>query len=130
VVKQFIADLLKFDRTYGYYSSKYDLPFMRARALYHGIEFPGYGERYHKDLYFVAKSKLAALSSKRLKTVAEVVLGKSQKTTIDPKHWIQAMGGNQESLAYIVDHCRKDVIDLELVHQKLEPFYLERDTSI
>lgn len=130
VVKQFIADLLKFDRTYGYYSSRYDLPFMRARALYHGIEFPGYGVRYHKDLYFVARSKLSALSSRRLKTVAEVVLGKSQKTTLDPRHWIQAMGGNKKSLDYIVTHCRYDVIDLELVHRKLEPFYPEHDTSI
>ena len=129
VVKQFIKDLLEFDRTYGYYSSRFDIPYMRTRALYHGLEFPGYGERYHKDLYFVCKSKLAT-SSKKLKVVCKTLLGDTNKTELDPRYWITAMSGNKEALDYIVEHCRYDVIDLERIHKKLESFYVERNTSL
>jgi uncharacterized protein YprB with RNaseH-like and TPR domain len=129
VVQQFIDDLRKFDKTYGYYSSGFDLKFMRTRALYHGLVFPAYGEGYHKDLYFTAKGKLAT-SSKKLKVVAKTVLGNTQKTELEPRYWITAMSGDKKALDYIAEHCRYDVIDLELIHNKLEPFYKESDTSI
>lgn len=129
VVQQFIKDLLRFDFTYGYYSSRFDIPFMRTRALYHGLEFPGYGSRYHKDLYFVCKSKLAT-SSKKLKVVCKTLLGDTNKTELDPHYWITAMSGNKRALDYIVEHCRWDVIDLERVHRKLETFYVQRNTSL
>lgn len=129
VVQQFIVDLGRFDKTYGYYSSRFDLPFMRTRALYHGLAFPSYGDGYHKDLYYTAKSKLAT-SSKKLMVVAKTILGHTQKTVLEPRYWITAMSGDKKALDYIVDHCRYDVIDLELIHEKLESFYKESDTSI
>jgi DNA polymerase elongation subunit (family B) len=131
VVRQCIEDIKRFDRTVGYYSGpwRYDIPFIRSRALYHGLDFPEYGSRFHTDLYPVVKKNLS-MHSRKLKEVAKLCLGKSQKTELDPKHWIMAMSGHEKSLGYILKHCKYDVIDLELVHQKLEPFYLERDTSI
>ena len=58
VVAEFVEVLRNFKIIVGYYSKRYDMPFMRTRALIHGIDFPGYGEIYHFDMYDHVKRNL------------------------------------------------------------------------
>ena len=131
--KRLVADCLKamqqFDRIVTYYGSRFDVPFLRARALSTGLEFPNYGTMKHTDLYFILRGRVA-LSSKRLENACRVLLGETQKTRIDSKYWRAGVRGDEKSLAYILDHNLKDVLDLEKLYLKMIHFSKPTDTSI
>jgi uncharacterized protein YprB with RNaseH-like and TPR domain len=129
LLKKLMKDLEYFDRTIGFYSSKFDIPFIKTRCFMQGVTFPAFGSRYHKDLYYAARRNIKA-SSRRLENLGRIMLGKSSKTRIDNHHWIHASQGQKKSLAYVLDHCRKDVLDTEKIHKKFEPFMVMTDTSI
>ncbi len=121
IVAGCIGDMRKFDRLVGHYSAKFDVPFLRTRALMHGIDFPAYGEIKHTDTYYMAR-RLLCLNSNRQGVVGEALLGEDIKTRIDPKHWILALQGNKEALDYILDHNKRDVCQLEGNYEKMVPF--------
>jgi len=129
IVEQCIRDMLRFDRVVGYYSKRYDVPFIRTRALFWGLDFPEYREMYHSDVYDMAKKHLC-LHSNRQAVVCETILGKTLKTRIDPGHWIKALQGDKVALAYILDHNKKDVKDLEKIYNKLVKFTSKANSSL
>lgn len=129
VVKQLVEDLQKFDLLIGYYSSRFDMPFIRTRALTCGIDFPEYGSVKHIDLYFTIRGKFK-LSSNRLENACRVILGKTEKTRVDGKHWRAATRGNVASLKYITTHNRYDVDDLEKLYNKVIGFRRKAENSI
>lgn len=129
LVKQCIEDMQKFDILVGYYSKRFDVPFIRTRAVACGLFFPAFGSIKHIDMYDKVKGKFK-LSSRRLENACRVLLGKTQKTRIDAKYWRAAVRGEAKSLAYVLDHNRKDVIDLELLYDKIIDYSRWSDTSI
>lgn len=126
VVEQCVEDLSKFDRIVTFYGKRFDLPFVRTRAVSMNIPFPEYGELIHEDIYFTVKYKFK-LHSNRLENACRVLLGATEKTHIDPEYWIKALQGHQKSLDYIADHNRKDVTDLEKLYNKIN--YYGRKTN-
>lgn len=122
-------DLMSFDIVVGYYSTKFDLPFVRSRAVHHGLEFPAYGEIVHSDLYYIVRNKFA-LTSNRLETACRFLLGDTEKTHIDYRHWIRAIQGDPESLEYVWDHNVKDVNDTARLYHKIIPYKKRMDTSV
>ena len=46
VVQDCVKDMKKFDRIVTYYGTKFDIPFIRTRALHHDIHFPLYLGRF------------------------------------------------------------------------------------
>jgi uncharacterized protein YprB with RNaseH-like and TPR domain len=129
ITQNLINVLSQFDRVVGHYSSKFDLPFVRTRALYCGLDFPAYGQLYQDDTWSIAKSKLK-LNSNRLDTIAQVILGKSDKTRIEYKYWLGALHGDKESIDYIVEHNKIDVIELEKVWKAIHKFQRPAKRSI
>lgn len=128
IVKECIDALMKFDRVYTYYGSRFDLPLLRTRALEQGVEFPIYGAMSQKDIYYIAKYKLK-LHSNRLDCVCDL-LNISGKTHINPKIWRLASGGNKKAIDAILEHNIADVEVLELVYNKLKNFVKEDNKSI
>jgi len=132
LVAKLCRALKKFDRIITYNGTLYDIPFIRTRALRHGLEFPEYMALYHHDLYFVARGRLSA-HRKSLAAVAGV-LGVSGKLDLDPRDWEAAQFGSTKSgraaLRRILEHNKQDVRVLEEVHDKLEPFYFGVNRSI
>lgn len=129
IVQNCIKDIQKFDRIVGFYSTKFDIPFIRTRALIHNLDFPKFKSILHTDMYYYAKHRLK-LSSNRLENVCRNLMGDSNKTRIDSKYWVKALRGDKKSLDYILDHNIKDVIDLERVFNKLINFGQFTDKSI
>jgi uncharacterized protein YprB with RNaseH-like and TPR domain len=129
VTQQCINDMLQFDRLVGFYSNKFDIPFLRTRALTNNLEFPAFRRLKHTDVYPMAKFKLK-LHSNRQENVCRVILGKTDKTHLDSKYWLGALRGDKKSLHYILDHNRRDVTDLEKIYWKLQGFVGKNDTSI
>jgi uncharacterized protein YprB with RNaseH-like and TPR domain len=129
VVQGCIDACLKFDRVVGHYSSRFDIPFLRARALKLGLDFPQYKSLWQTDTWRIARDKLA-ISSNRLATVAAQCNIEQEKTRITPEHWLGALTGGKEHLQYIVEHCRIDVLVLEKVWWALEKYANKAKTSI
>lgn len=122
LVKKCIDDMGKFTKLIGYYSGDYrfDIPFIRTRAVSLGVEFPGYGEQIHQDIYSLIKKKFC-LSRNRLENASRTLVGMTRKT-YNSRHWLFALQGNPDSLKFILDHCVRDVQDLGDLYLKVEKF--------
>ena len=129
VVKQCIEDLQKFDKIITHYGTRFDIPFVRSRALYHNLPFPLYGEIVHKDTYYMCRNKLQ-ISKNRLENACRHVLGKTRKTHLIPEYHLLSLQGDKKAIKFIIDHCRRDVRDLEDLYWKLEGFTLDSARSI
>lgn len=121
LVSTCIDTMQSFDRVVGHYSTYFDIPFLRTRALIHGLAYPEVGTLYHTDVWRMAKTKLC-LHSNRQDVVAESLYGKTVKTRISHPHWRQAMMGNEESCMEVLDHCQHDVADLKKNYETLLPY--------
>jgi len=129
VVSTCIDTMQTFDRVCGHYSTYFDIPFLRTRALIHGLPYPEFGTLLHTDVWRMARSKLC-LHSNRQDVVAESLYGKTVKTRISHPHWRRAMMGNEESCMQVLDHCNKDVIDLKRNYDTLLPYCRVTKSSI
>ena len=129
VVKQLVKDLKHFDRICGFYSTKFDVPFVRTRAIYWGIDFPLFHEIYHTDVYYIVKRKFK-LNSNRQQTAYNMLVGPSHKTHFGRDYWPRALAGDKEALKYVIEHCRIDVQELQELHEKVDPFVGKYNTSI
>lgn len=120
VLRSLLRALQDVDMVYTYYGSRFDIPFLRTRCLYHGLDFPEYLQLYHRDVYYIARGRLR-LHGSRLAQVAEF-LGIEGKTPLDPNVWVRASFGDKEALRYILEHNIADVEVLEKVYDRLEPY--------
>lgn len=122
--KELIKDILKFDVLMGYYSTKFDIPYIRSRCLFHKLAFPVFKAINHKDIYYMAK-RLLKLRRYSLENVTRF-LGISGKNHVIGKEWLQAIMCNGEkqikALTYILDHNMRDVEITEKLHKRLEDF--------
>lgn len=128
LVKKCIDDMKKFDVVMGYYSTKFDIPFIRTRAMYWDIDFPSYGELQHKDIWYMVRAKMC-LHSNRLE-VACRHLGIKGKTHLDGEYWVLAVTGDKDALKYVLDHNKKDVIILEKLHNRIKHYVKDTTRSI
>lgn len=120
VDKRVVADLVKTLSEYkiliGYYSSRFDIPYIRSKALHHNIEFPKWGEIYTHDLYDTVKRKLK-LSKNSLDNACDY-LGIKGKTPIDKDYWRKAKYGDHESLEKVLEHNIADVKITEELYKR------------
>jgi DNA polymerase elongation subunit (family B) len=131
LMKDVIVEMRRYDRLIGYYASnmRFDIPFLRTRAVHHSLHFPEFGEIIMEDLYPVIKNKFK-LSRNRLDNACEALLGKSHKTHWLWRHWLKAIQGNQESLDYITDHCKRDTSELKRLYKKIYKFSKKGGASL
>lgn len=129
IVKSLLVAMRKFDRLVTYYGARFDIPFIRTRAHISKLKFPEPGSIKHTDLWFHVRGKFR-LSSNRLENANRVLVGKTDKTRVESKHWRRGQRGDQDSLAYILDHNKKDVIDLEKLWKDLVPYFQPSKASV
>jgi len=124
LVKELFEAFNNYDVLYAHWGRdrRFDLPFIRTRALVHGLQdqLPRRFEKFIMDTWDIAKNKLK-LHSNRLDSIADACRIRGvKKTPLSGKIWQLAAIGHPESLKYIATHNRHDVILLERVHRKLE----------
>ena len=129
IVQSCIDEMEKYDRVVGHYSSRFDIPFVRSRALWHGLKFPHYGEILQTDTWTMAKRALC-ISSNRQDSIARLLHSKTEKTRIEPRFWLAAMQGDEKAIEEILDHNRRDVRDLKRNYDSLKAFCKASGTSI
>lgn len=120
--------LMEYDVWIGYYSSYLDLPYTRTRAIKWGYKFPGYGQKYHFDLWYLVRSKLQL--SRNSLAVATEFLGIPGKTPLDFTEWKLGALGDPKALKSLDYHCQKDVLILRDLFKKLEKYKKFSKTSI
>lgn len=117
LTKEFVDEISNYNIIVGYYSTRFDLPFVRTKALHYDLDFPGYGEIYHWDLYYTVRAKLC-LNRNTLDNACEF-LHIDGKTPIDKNVWRKAKYGNVKALQTVLVHNLADVEILEKLHDKL-----------
>jgi uncharacterized protein YprB with RNaseH-like and TPR domain len=117
LTREILDELNNYDIILTWYGKRYDIPFMKTRALKHGLEFIDPRIK-HIDLYDTAKHKLR-MHSNRLEAVADF-LGIHGKTKISPDAWNLSVRDNTEAMKEVVYHNVKDVEVLEFVYDKLK----------
>lgn len=106
------------DMWVGWYSSRYDVPFLQTRLLYYGLPllpptFP------HIDLWRTCRYKLK-LHSNRLASAVDF-FGLTEKTPIKGEQWVRASAGHKPSLKYVEEHCSADVLALRDAYLVMRP---------
>lgn len=115
--------MLAADVWLGHYSLYYDLPFINSRLIYHNLPVlpPNFS---HIDTWRISRNRLK-LRNNRLVTISEFMGTKDEKNAIKPEQWLRALSGHAASMAYIVEHCRRDVLVLEQAYLRLRPLVLD-----
>ncbi|MCK4258048.1 MAG: hypothetical protein KAX49_03670 [Halanaerobiales bacterium] len=114
---------------FGAHNTRFDIPFVRSRALHWKIPFPAFGAINHKDTYYMCR-RLLCITRNRLETACQAVLGVTKKTHMNPDIWVRALQGKTDALEFIYDHCERDVEDLEDLYLALLGFVKDTSKSI
>lgn len=109
----------QYDCIVTWYGARFDIPYLNARMLYHGLE-PIDMNIPHIDLWKTARNHLK-LSSNRLANVQNFLQLENEKTALKGAEWIKAQYGNKRAIGYVIDHCKADVLVLEQAYEKLRP---------
>lgn len=129
LLKQFCQDIRKYNRIVGYYSSRFDLKFLRTRCVFYGLDFPLFKEISTTDLYDVIKHKFK-FHSNRLEVVSNFFNIPAKKHKMLPSIWFKAMAGNKKALQWILLHNIEDVISTEQLWEKVYGYHQIKKTSI
>jgi DNA polymerase elongation subunit (family B) len=133
IVTSCVDAMMKYDRVIGHFSTYFDIPFIRTRALILGVPFPAFGQLYHTDVWKMSKKSMC-LHSRRQDVVAKAIQGIDIKTRIHEDIWLDVQFGTDRQrkagLKYVLDHNEKDVVQLEGNFLGLLPYVPTRRTSI
>ena len=129
IIKSACKELAKYDRIVGWYSSRFDIPFVRTKALYHKIKFPAYRDLYHTDLLYISRQKLK-LSSNRLEAVCQYFEIPAKHHRMTPKLNNELQAGKQEAIDDVLEHCKEDVWSTNEVFKMLLEHMLISQRSI
>lgn len=117
LVKQIRDRLNEADIIVSYNGRRFDIPYLNARLVYWGDDV--LPKKKHVDMLYQVRYKLK-LSSSRLESAQNFLGLDEHKTKMIPQIWIPAVTGDKASMDYIVDHCRRDVVVLHDVYDKLK----------
>jgi hypothetical protein len=120
LVKKFIKILDKADEIVAHNGDRFDIKWIRTRALYHGIEM--------RDTYTMIDTlkmckKYLALPSNKLSEVAKYFGCTLKLDAGGIDTWMRIVfNKDQKALDHMHTYCDGDVITLEEVYNKLRPF--------
>lgn len=124
IIDRIRRELSRYDYIVTWYGTGFDMPFLATRLLLNRKEAIGYVK--HIDLYYVARFKFKFFNN-RLDNVADGLFGgDSVKTKLRGSVWFAARSHDRKTreaaIDYIVEHCEKDVEELEALFHELIPF--------
>jgi len=111
ITKAIANELRKHAIVVGHYSQRFDIPFLRAKMVKHGLEpLP---QMFGIDTWRIAKTNFK-VSSRRLKNMS-TYFDLGEKHPVDGKLWMRAAySGSREAMDEIVAH---NILDVELLEQ-------------
>jgi len=128
LIRELIDAIKDYDVLITYYGARFDIPFIRTRAMSHKLNFLPFGSVQHKDVYFMVKHRMK-LGRNSLDSAC-AALGIKGKNHIKGNYWMRAKVGDPVALAYVLDHNRKDCQILEKLYHRLEEYVKDQSRSI
>lgn len=129
LLKNLIRDMGNFDRLIGHYSCRFDMPFIRTRAVICGVEFPPYGVYTQTDTWMILRNKFN-LSRNSLENGSRTLTGKTNKTHLTPVLMLNCLRGEQWALKEMLAHNKFDVEDTRNLFNTTKSFVKINNTSI
>jgi uncharacterized protein YprB with RNaseH-like and TPR domain len=120
--------LRKVDVIVTYNGWRFDLTFLRTRALMLGEEFHPFGSLLHVDVYPKVKYKLRLHRSSQ--RAACEALGIPIQTEVKLAVWMRANLGDPKAIAAVLEHNQEDVWALEQLFNALKPYIAINRNSI
>lgn len=120
IVQSLIKEMKQYTVLIGYYSTGFDLPYIRTRAMKYNLHFPYFGQIAHIDVFYHIRSKMR-LFRNSLSSATEF-LDIAGKTHLDFTYWYLASMGDQKSMKELLHHNKEDVIILEQLHDRIAPY--------
>lgn len=119
-LEKFIKVLNRADEVVTHNGKKFDTPWLRTRAIFHGLEF---NHTYNEiDTYKLAK-KYLNLPSYSLKEVCNYYGLEAKKDAGGIQTWVDVVyHKSQEALDHLLYYGDGDIISLEAVFNKLRPY--------
>lgn len=118
VVETFRKVMLEADVVIGHNSENFDKKYLDTRILFHGLDpLPPITSI---DTYKVAKSNLL-FNSNKLDYIGGY-LGVGRKKTTSPGLWMRVFNGDVNAIKEMIVYNKQDVLLLERVYLKLQPF--------
>lgn len=116
MLEEFIPILNNADESVAHFGDSFDLPWLKTRALWHGIQtLPKYKTIDTKQW----ASRYFYFNSNKLDYIAKF-LGSAGKIKTEYELWKKILLNNdREALAYMVKYNKRDVLELEKVFDKL-----------
>lgn len=118
LVTTFHEVMMQADMLVTYFGKGFDIKMMQSKFLEYNL--PVLPNIPHVDLFYTVKSNMT-LTRKSLDNTAHYLSLDNEKTYLNGKIWKRAMAGHVESMNYVIEHCRADVLVLEELYTKLRP---------
>lgn len=120
LLKKLVDVMLKADQIVAHNGDKFDQAWIRTRCLYHGISIPPVISSF--DTLKAARSKFR-FNSNRLDYIGKF-LGQGQKSeTGGFDLWKEiTLNNSKKALSKMVEYCKNDVVLLESIFQKMNPY--------
>ena len=120
MIKKFIAQMDKADEIITHNGKRFDTPWIRTRALYHGLEMR---HTYNEiDTYKLCK-KYLNLPSNSLKEVCKYYNLVSKKDAGGMDTWVDVVSQkSQEALDHLLFYGDGDIVSLEAVFNKIKTY--------
>lgn len=135
LMKQFIKDAENFDRFVVHYGGdrRFDIPFLRTRCVFWGLDFPEYKAMSISDTWVMLKNKFK-LHSNRLETACTFYDIENKGHKMQPSIWAKLLTGNPKlwhpAMKYILVHNIEDVVSLKKLYLLINRYSNNAKTSI
>lgn len=129
ILRTFVETSARFDRFVTHNGARFDVPFLRTRAVICGERFPTYGAVYHIDT-LVALWKKFRLSANGLGAATQMLRGKTEKNHLSQALLHEFLRGKDWARKFVVNHCERDVRDTKELFKIVSPYIRITKTSI
>lgn len=132
ILAECVDAMMMFDRLVVYWGKdrRFDIPFLRTRAVSMGVGFPLYQENIVTDLYDVVKNKFKFGRNSLYAACSQLGIA-SKDTPLTPQTWMDAtIGRDKKAMKLILAHNHEDVISTEALWHRINSFANLTKTSI
>ena len=129
VLQSLIRDMGRFTRLVGHYSSRFDMPYIRTRAVMCGLQFPTFGSYVQTDTWMILKHKFK-LSRNSLQNSCQKLVGMTEKDHLSLSIKHGCLRGEEWALKDTMKHCEQDVRDTERLYNLIYGYARETKCNI
>jgi uncharacterized protein YprB with RNaseH-like and TPR domain len=124
VLFDFLEHARGYDRFVMHYGSRFDMPFLRTRALLRwNMKFPNYGTWFVTDTWRILRNYFK-LSRNRQENACNLAGIKCKQHPLNARIWDEIETGNprffKRAMHYICAHCDEDVTSLAELYKRIK----------